>query len=200
MTQPRMVRSDPGRGRNRHPSTRERDYLRARRRWSDVKDHLPRFVDAVVSREARVVVELGTRGGVSTAAWLYALAMTGGHLWTVDLSPAPRLSSDEGAWTHVVGDDLDPDVYHALPPVIDVLFIDTSHDYDQTLSELALYVPRVRPGGVVLLHDTDLATPEGVKEQEPYPVRRAIDVFCAATGLDWTEHDGSYGLGEIPVP
>ena len=57
-------------------------------------------------------------------------------------------------WTFIHGSDMDPDIYAKLPPEVDVLFIDTSHEYQHTLDELDAYVPRVVKGGVVLLHDT----------------------------------------------
>ena len=44
---------------------------------SDIYEHLPTFVQLVLDRDAKVVVELGTRTGVSTVAWLYALGGTG---------------------------------------------------------------------------------------------------------------------------
>jgi hypothetical protein len=45
---------------------------------SDIVDHLPRFVAMVEELDAQHVIELGTRTGVSTIAWLYGLAKTGG--------------------------------------------------------------------------------------------------------------------------
>ena len=106
-----------------------------------------------------------------------------------------------GLWTLTVGDDLDPVVAAAQPLAVDVLFIDTSHTYDQTAAELRLYVPRVRPGGVVLLHDVEVEAPEAAPPGgPPFPVARALDAFCAETGREWEARTGSYGLGIIRVP
>jgi len=192
---PRVGGHDPGR----RARSIDAEYSRARRVWSDVQDHLPRFVAAVLDCDALRVIELGSRGGVSTRAWLYALSRTGGHLWTVDLDAAPRISTEEGVWTHVIGDDLSPEVLDVLPDEVDVLFIDTSHVLAQTLRELEVYSPRVRSGGVIFLHDTDLEYPDGCSRDEPFPVRTAIERFTVSHGLTWVEHPGSYGLGEIVV-
>src|SRR5579863_2284361 len=95
-------------------------------------------------------------------------------------------------------DDLDPNP--DLPAKVDVLFLDTSHTYAHTLVELARFVPMVAPGGVVLVHDTALETPGDAPGEPPYPVAKALDEYCAKTGLTWKEHGGIYGLGEITDP
>ena len=57
---------------------------------SDIVEHLPYFVTLCQELRAKKVIELGTRGGVSTIAWLYGLELTAGHLWSVDIQPAPE--------------------------------------------------------------------------------------------------------------
>jgi cephalosporin hydroxylase len=103
-----------------------------------------------------------------------------------------------GYWSLTVGDDMQ--VVPVPEARFDVLFIDTSHAYDHTLAELRKFVPLVAPGGTVLLHDTRLQAPDGVGQQPPFPVARALDAFCAETGRTWTDHDAQYGLGEISRP
>lgn len=164
---------------------------------SDIVEHLPRFVNITNELHAETVIELGTRGGVSTTAWLFGLTYTGGHLWTVDLQPAPY---EAEGWTHLEGDDLDPEIFKQLP-IADVLFIDTSHHYQHTLAELNLYINKVRSGGRILLHDTELARPEGWTRAQPlYPVKTAVAQFCAEEGLRWTNRENCFGLATIEVP
>jgi len=82
-----------------------------------------------------------------------------------------------------------------------VLFIDTSHEYGHTVKELEQHVPRVVPGGIVLCHDTHLIGWPGLVWDEPVaPVWKALDDFCAATGREWKDLAGEYGLGIIEVP
>jgi cephalosporin hydroxylase len=75
------------------------------------------------------------------------------------------------------------------------LFIDTSHHYEQTLAELNLYGPKAT---MILLHDTELEDPYMRPPTDPlFPVRTAIDDWCAKTGRQWTNRTGCYGLGVI---
>jgi predicted O-methyltransferase YrrM len=157
--------------------------------WSDIRDHLPLFYSLVVTRKPRIVVELGTRGGVSTVAFLLALSRVGaGHLYScdVDACGSARTKAESLGlapfWTFRQGDDLDwPD----CPTPIDVLFVDTSHTYEQTIAELRAFAPRLAPDGVILLHDT-----------ESFPaVRRAIQEFAPANGWQADYLKASNGLG-----
>lgn len=179
---------------------------------SDIFEHLPTFVKAVHDLQAQTVVELGTRYGVSTIAWLHALEATGGHLWAVDCSfPVPAPGSDVNLldpqgplgvvpwFTFMLGYDTFPQVLAALPQEdIDILFIDTNHVYEETLIELELYYPRVRPGGRIYLHDTALETTgNATTPQPPFPVRTAMEEFCEAHRLRFENNPRCFGLGTI---
>ena len=85
--------------------------------------------------------------------------------------------------------------------VTDLLFIDTSHQYRHTLDELTVYGPRVKPGGVILLHDTDLEVAPGSvsDEDKNFPVRRAVVEWCDKVGLVPSFREGWHGLGVIEV-
>lgn len=162
---------------------------------SDIYLHLPRLVDLVTSSNAQHVIELGTRTGVSTIAWLYALERTGGRLTSVDLDPAPPIGRYPH-WRFIQGDDTSADVLRQLTPA-DVVFIDTSHHYEHTALELATYRWLVRPGGCLVLHDTELRHPEGAPLAPAFPVRRAVEEFCRAEHLQWTNYPECFGLGVI---
>lgn len=171
--------------------------------WTDIQDHLPFLYDTVRSYEAPVVVELGTRSGESTCAFLAALeALGAGHLYSVDLTepqvPAEWLTSP--LWSFHQGNDLD--LQAVLPDVIDVLFIDTSHTYEQTLAELRAFEPRVAPGGVVLCHDTQWDEGDVSLPAPGGPVTAALDTYCRETGLKWVNRHSStgwYGMGVIHI-
>lgn len=175
--------------------TLEQHYHDTLARSSDIQGHLEMFVSLVAELDATKVIELGTRGGVSTVAWLYALQGRG-HLWSVDLDPAPF---DYPDWTFIEGDDCSDAVLAQMPAEADIVFIDTSHAYDHTLKELEKYTPLVRPGGRVLLHDTELLYPEGIGPSIPFPVKRAIETFCGRHGLQWTNYEHCNGLGIVEV-
>lgn len=112
---------------------------------------------AVLRTNARQVIELGVRGGNTTTMLLWALQRTGGRLWSCDIRQDPSAYpylNDEDGWEFVLGDDRF--VADRAPVSCDVLLVDTSHEEEHTRAELELYGPRVRPGGVILMHDADL--------------------------------------------
>lgn len=164
---------------------------------SDIYQHLDRFVALVEETDARHVIELGTRTGVSTVAWLYALERVGGRLTSIDIDDQP----DIGVWPHwtfIQSDDLAPDLVAALEPA-DIVFIDTSHLYEQTLAELNVYRWLVKPGGRIVLHDTALERPIGAPRRPRFPVLTAVTEFCDAEGFEWVNDQRCWGLAEIRV-
>ena len=173
------------------------DYRRVCATPSDIVNHLPRFVALVEELDATNVIELGTRSGVSTIAWLYALEGRG-TLTSVDLDPAPDIGGHDH-WTFIQSDDLAPSCLSMLDPA-DIVFIDTSHLYEQTIQELNTYADLVKPGGRIVLHDTMLRRPEGSPARPLFPVRTAVEHFTEARDLVWHEYRDSWGLAVIEIP
>ena len=141
------------------------------------------------------VLELGVRSGNSTSAFLAAAQKVNGTVMSVDMetSPFPPQWEQSGIWTFIQGNDLFIDL--TAVPCPDILFIDTNHEYDHTLAELSRYVPLVKPGGTVLMHDTLLTW-----DHPEYEVAKALDAYCASAGLIWAEiSSGKYGLGQIMI-
>jgi len=165
---------------------------------SDINQHLPML--ATMGSNAQHVVELGARSGLSTVAWLMGLRKSGGRLTSVDISPAPQIGT-QANWEHIQGDDTDADVM-ARVDGCDILFIDTSHHFEHTLWELRNWSGKVRDGGIIVCHDTELERPwdPPCPETDPdFPVRAAIEQFCAETGYRWINVPGCWGLGIIEV-
>ena len=167
-------------------------YAKAAATPSDINEHLPVFLAMIDEIGALRVLELGVRDGVSTLAWLHGLHGKG-HLWSVDVelpgpnSPLRELGSVPH-WTFILGRDETQVVRTALPNAFDILFIDTSHTYEQTTYELRAYGPRVRPGGRIVLHDTGLPD-----------VHRAMIEYAQSRNARWTNRTNCYGLGIIEV-
>lgn len=180
------------------------EYQARRNEWSDIQGHLEFLHDTAAAIPRVTVLELGTRWGTSTAALLAAADHADGHVWSVDLEP-PRVPvwwELTGRWTVTIGDDLDPQVMAQQPDPVDLLLLDTSHTYDHTLAELEAWVPRVRVGGLVCCHDTDLAgwDERGYGIEGPNgPVRRALDTYCTSAGRVWVNRPGSFGMGVIQI-
>jgi predicted O-methyltransferase YrrM len=163
---------------------------------SDIVQHLPQLHSEASTGDA-VIIELGVRSGNSTAAFLAAVEKHGGHVYSVDLDRPPVPWHGHEQWTFMQGSDLD--LVGDLPEC-DVLFIDTSHTYGQTWAELETFVPKVKPGGVVLLHDTELECPaDSPPTDPPFPVKAAVDEYCVVNGLTPEYVAGCYGLGVIRI-
>lgn len=162
---------------------------------SDINEHLEYMHDLCVELDAKQVVELGVRRGVSTIAFLHAMDITDGALWSCDIEPpnVPHAVSRHPRWTLVIGNDLD---VADQAPECDVLFIDTSHAYWHTLAELDAYAPKARKA--ILLHDTRLELPDGIVGGPAFPVRTAVlEWHTTHPEWAWTEFTHNYGLGVL---
>jgi predicted O-methyltransferase YrrM len=180
-------------------------YLDRLSRWSDIQEYLPFLHETAASYPQVRVLELGSRRGNSTLAFLAAALTVRGSVVSADLDPVDRYSEgmlrwrDCPWWTFIRGDDMDPTVQSLLPARCDVLFVDTSHEYRHTLAELRAYMPRVAPGGVALFHDTRIFGCWSQPGDTIPPVARALNDYCAETGLSWENLEGEYGMGVIRV-
>jgi predicted O-methyltransferase YrrM len=171
---------------------------------SDIAEYLPMFRETASRDDVTTVIELGVREGHSTAAFLAGLEGHG-RLWSVDCEP---MHDEELAavphWTFVLGDDNDPAVWAQLPERCDVAFVDTDHAFTHTVRELDLLAGRVRPGGLILLHDTENEHPEdhGVRipPQPPFPVKQALQMVAQQRRWVATLDTQGWGMGCLQVP
>lgn len=183
------------------------EYRRRCNETSDINEHLPALFDAVmaIDRPEPRILELGTRTGNSTAAFLHALQVRKDGMLTsvdIDMPDVPGEWFDLDQWMFVRGSDIDSRVISRLNVLpYDLLFIDTSHTYEHTLTELSIYMPRLERGGVALFHDTEVVS-------EVCHVARALDEYCRDIAgmwhpgyeLDWSNDPKNNGLGRIQVP
>ena len=109
---------------------------------------------------AKQVVEIGTSTGLSGMWFCIALDKTGGHLTTFELDPHRaalarahfKKAGVDGLVTLVEG-DAHQNILKLKGP-IDVVFLDAEKDgYIDYLNKL---LPLVRPGGLILAHNTDM--------------------------------------------
>ena len=172
---------------------------RAKRQGNHIAHYLPILFGTVARYPYARVCELGTDRGDSTVALLAAAELTGGHVWSVDINPECEFIREcepwhYGGFTFICGDSTDQATADQVPGTVDVLFIDSSHLYEETKREIDLYLPKVRPGGVMLLHDTN-------KPGTADRVREALeDRLSFLPLLSWYEHPGANGLGVVEVP
>lgn len=176
-----------------------RELWRRAQHGSDISDHLPRLFELASVKHVKII-ELGVRQGDSTSAFLAAAQEQDGEVWSVDISSpsVPAEWHDLLFWYPVVGDDLE--VVDRLPDRVDIVFIDTSHTYEQTKAELELYVGKIKSGGMIVLHDTELEHPDASPNSDPaFPVAAAVREFSEARGLPVEWVSGCYGLAIVTV-
>ena len=134
---------------------------------ADIHDHLGALFAEAVAARPRLIVELGTRGGVSTRALLAAAEVAEAHLVSVDVEDCSLVDIPTrfaARWSFQRIDDVafagEPFAAFCAgrgqPPMAEVIFIDTSHRYEHTRQELAHWLPRLAPGGVMMFHDTHM--------------------------------------------
>jgi predicted O-methyltransferase YrrM len=122
------------------------------------------------SRDAATAAEVGT--GTGWTAIVLALARPGRHVHSFDVSEHQQRArylelapASVRARIHLEvrdGREGPP----AQLPELDFLFIDSSHELEETLATFGLWSQRLRPGAVVAFHDYD---------DEQYPgVRQAV--------------------------
>jgi predicted O-methyltransferase YrrM len=148
--------------------------------WSSERSVSEFLGDLVFRHRAKQVVEVGCFVGWSSAHIALGLkaADSGGRLWCIDYDRnileiargnLAKRSLDEGT-TFICGLSLDSSVLSALPAEIDVIFLDTSHEYEDTIREVEAYLCRLSHNGYLVLHDSISAN----------GVRRAIQQLYGA--------------------
>src|SRR6266550_231873 len=116
----------------------------------------------------RRIVQLGTHAGYSTLLLgFFVRQMNPGH-GLVTFEIGERLCDYTRDWIERVGlgpfvqvelrSSLDPDspgvAGEYLGGAPELIFLDSSHEYKQTLDELDAWYPVLAPGGLIVLHDT----------------------------------------------
>ena len=140
------------------------------------------------------VLEIGTYTGISTAALLAGVELRGGHVYSVDVSPGAAFAwHQHPQWTFTCAysnarQTIDP----KIPALFDLVFVDGGHNYQDVHYDLFHYGGRLKSGGMLLAHDTNISFFPGVKQ--------AAKEFAGSTGwpVEWRE--ASCGLAVFKKP
>lgn len=148
-----------------------------RHRWVRMNSHLCTLY--LLGRIANgSVVETGVCQGASTAAFLMAVGDEGGAVTSYDIDPkcrdrvkrnlAPLPGGHLDSWSFVVRDSVEAAASHD-DKTVGLLFLDSDHSRKHVERELAAWLPKMRPDGIMAGHDY-VGTPG---------VREAVDGFVA---------------------
>lgn len=121
--------------------------------------------EIVLESKPERVLEIGTQNGQSTKAILTALAKTGkGKLVSLDHKNRSTILDAEypdlkSYWNFIQGDTHLPEVFESAKNAVegqlyDIVFIDGDHKYAGAKQDFVEYTQLLRPGGIVILHDT----------------------------------------------
>jgi len=128
-------------------------------RRSDINEHLPVLLKLTQHSQVHTIVELGTRNGVSTTAFLlaaprrlicYDLSFQSAALRLRELNPPDTLLEFRTIDTRRCGP--------TLPDNIDLAFFDTIHTFKQVRAELKNVIPHMAPApspAYLVFHDTE---------------------------------------------
>jgi cephalosporin hydroxylase len=105
------------------------------------------------------------------------------------------------SWQFLKASSLSARALDWAPDRLEVLFLDSGHEYGHVLAELRAWVPRVTRGGVVLVHDTEWGRGDvNLGAGQPGPVAEALDAYCEENpGLEWRNRPGCFGLGIMRI-
>ncbi len=123
-----------------------------------------------------IACEIGTRFGFWTRGLLRHVGV-GHRIYCVDIWPWKRnFTFYARAWQHILGEDAftravllrgkSDEWATALDVELDLLYIDGDHSYEQAKRDIENWWPKLRHGGIMLIHDTDRP-----------PVAKAMDEF-----------------------
>ena len=136
---------------------------RAQKKKTDISDHLETLFVESLDIESRLIVELGVGDGESTYALERIANLWGAKLVSVDIEDRREVSTFKDR-VFVQKDDI---AFAAeftnwckqrnIEPLIDILFIDTSHLYDHTVAEIKAWFPYLSKRAKIFFHDTNMS-------------------------------------------
>lgn len=189
---------------------------------ADIRAHLWTIYWLARSINANSIVELGVRSGDSTRSLLAAAADIAastrhpvgrysiqGRLPTVrsydiagDAYRVREVTESAGIpWGDIGGDRWSCTQMDSLAAAsawdfstVDLLFVDTEHSYAQTRAEIDAWYGKIRPGGLMVFHDTTLDEPDRIGVTPA-----CLDFVGSNPGWLWECHphvgEGDNGLG-----
>jgi predicted O-methyltransferase YrrM len=122
---------------------------------------------------ARRVAEIGTAAAWTTSCITLARPDREVHSWDVEAHPERErylalLAPADRARVHL--HDRPGGLGPADPPAVDAVFIDSSHEREETIATFRTWEPALSPGGIVAFHDW---------EDDAYPgVTEAVRELC----------------------
>jgi predicted O-methyltransferase YrrM len=153
-------------------------------------------------RDEPVILELGVDRGASTTVFLQACAEKNGQLVSVDIRDCSEVAQDD-RWRFVQSDSTDVATILSEAPElrdgIDVLYVDSLHDWRHVEKELYGWFPYLKQGSVIFFDDVDPSSARKGQRSDSFTLERQygqIHRFVEAfflSNLDSTRLGIAYG-------
>ncbi|MBE0564315.1 MAG: class I SAM-dependent methyltransferase [Ochrobactrum anthropi] len=117
-----------------------------------------------VAKGCQIYIEVGSRDK-GNVAWVSTLADDRAHLIDIDIEPnipaekkLLKFIKRTQKYTSILGDSVGESTIAGLSETLDgkladLIFLDSSHMYSHMMREIDLYLPYLKPGGFLLIHD-----------------------------------------------
>jgi len=128
---------------------------------TDSSSHLPAIFTYSYLKQPARILEVGVASGGTTSTFHRAAQFSNAKLIGVEIQDqfAPTYSNLNNA-LFLCMDDLDFPEYYKNSEFnnkkMDVIFIDTSHEYEHTLQEIKIFAPLLDENGLMLFHDSNV--------------------------------------------
>jgi len=142
----------------------------------------------VVTSRAKRILQFGTFLGGSALVLADLAAQNGGTAQLVTLDTNPAMNASCRKYAELAGLDIivtmdgsstDPRLLAELGKSDwDLIFLDTTHQYEQTVAEIKAIVPLCGPGTLFCFHDASSAAAAELDLQHLGGVKRAIREYC----------------------
>ncbi len=142
---------------------------------------------------AQKIAEVGVfRGATSRYLGQALLENGGGELYLVDMSEEALARGRDavGAMANVttrgvLGSSTEPEVLSSVPDGLDLVYLDADHTEQGVRDELTAWIPKVRAGGIIAVHDA--VQIHGVcKAVHEYAGSRDLMTVCTQRGCGFT--------------
>ena len=128
---------------------------------NDISHHFDNLFYEVTSHRPKLILELGVRKGESTYVFNKIQKVLNNKLVSVDIEDCSNVINDPN-WIFIKDDSIkflqnfnswsQNNTNSAKP---DIIFIDTSHLYEETLEEIKLSTKTISDNGAIIFHDTN---------------------------------------------
>ncbi len=125
------------------------------------KNYLYRLYWLASRSKSKKMIELGARPGGSCMALLFAAELNDGHVWSIDIQGIPDTQMkdfgiDDSRRTTISGVRAADAGRTWSGGKVDLIYLDTSHEYKDTCEEIEAWMPHLQEGGLFVFHDTEV--------------------------------------------